>query len=109
MWLNKVLVGSICSITGHRRYTIISFTKFCRELIGGILDPEHETIGGENIIVEVDEAKFSKKQYNRGHRVDGAWVVGGIERTPEKKVFLAKVKDRKASTLLRVFNSHLEQ
>ena len=57
--------------------------------------------------MEVDEAKFGKRKYHRGHRVEGAWVIGGIERTPQKKVFLARVEDRSAGTLLRVLNSHL--
>jgi hypothetical protein len=32
-------------------------------------------------IVEVDESKFGKRKYHRGHRVEGVWVIGGVERT----------------------------
>jgi hypothetical protein len=45
-------------------------------------------IGGNGVIVEIDESKFGKRKYNRGHRVDGVWVVGGVELTPQGKCFL---------------------
>ena len=35
-------------------------------------------IGEDGIIVEIDESKFGKRKYNRGHRVDGCWVLGGV-------------------------------
>ncbi len=44
---------------------------------------EQRKIGGLNI----DESKFGKRKYNRGRNVNGHWVVGGIEETPEKNVF----------------------
>jgi hypothetical protein len=37
---------------------------------------------GNPIIVEINESKFGKVKYHRGHRVEGVWVVGGVERTP---------------------------
>ena len=43
------------------------------------LDLAAAPIGGEGIIVEIDESKFGKRKYNRGHRVEGVWVVGGVE------------------------------
>ncbi|KRH92904.1 hypothetical protein M153_2153000374 [Pseudoloma neurophilia] len=49
-------------------------------------------IGGENIIVEIDESKFGKRKYNRIHRVEGQWVLGLIERTSKRKQFLYELK-----------------
>ncbi|KAG1139135.1 hypothetical protein G6F37_013041 [Rhizopus arrhizus] len=43
---------------------------------------------GNPIVVEIDESKFGKRKYHRGHRVEGVWVVGGVEKTPERKCFL---------------------
>jgi transposase-like protein len=107
MAYNKVQMTSICSITGHSCTTIVSFTQFYRQLVASAVDTEHCMIGGEGIIVEIDEAKFGKRKYHRGHRVEGAWVVGGIERTNEKKTFLERVEDRSAVTLLEVINRYV--
>ena len=37
-------------------------------------------IGGPGQIVEVDESKFGKRKFNRGKRVIGKWVLGGVQR-----------------------------
>ncbi|KII67214.1 hypothetical protein RF11_03425 [Thelohanellus kitauei] len=39
-----------------------------------------DTIGGENRVVEIDEAKIGKRKYNRGRWVGGYWIFGGFER-----------------------------
>ena len=39
-------------------------------------------LGGDVVIVEVDESKFGKRKYHRRHNVEGVWVVGMIEKTP---------------------------
>jgi transposase-like protein len=59
-------------------------------------------IGGINVVVQIDESKFGKRKYHRGHRVNGHWVVGGIEMTEEKNVFAVVVPDRKIQTLVEV-------
>ena len=63
------------------------------------LDLADTPIGGEGIIVEIDESKFSKRNYIREHRVEGIWVVGGVEITPERRMFAVSVQDRSADTL----------
>ena len=59
-----------------------------------------EPIGGNGIEVEIDESKFGKRKYHRGHRVEGQWVFSGREKYNKQKIFMVPVDNRKASTLL---------
>ena len=60
-----------------------------------------QPIGGPGSIVEIDESKFGKRKYHRGHRVEGQWVFGGYERETGKS-FLVPVERRDAETLLPI-------
>ena len=51
-------------------------------------------IGGEGIIVEIDESKFHNPHINDPHINDQVgWVFGGVERTAERHVFIAHVEN----------------
>ena len=73
------------------------------------MDDDDDAVGGPGIIVEIDESKFGKRKYNRGHRVDGCWVLGGVERTEARKLFVAVVADRSAKILLEVIMHHVKE
>lgn len=49
--------------------------------------------------VEIDEAKISRRKYNRGRLIKGNWIFGGYERET-KKIFIVPVEDRTEQTLL---------
>jgi transposase-like protein len=55
----------------------------------------------------VDESKFGKRKYNRGRRIEGAWVIGGVERSAEKKFFVEVVERRDSMTILDVLSRHI--
>lgn len=44
-------------------------------------------IGGVGLEVEIDESKFGKRKYNRGHLVVGQWVFVGVERGSNRCFF----------------------
>lgn len=56
-------------------------------------------IGGNDIIVEVDESKFGKRKYNVVHRVYGVWILVMIERSPERRIKLIAVENISSSTM----------
>ena len=45
--------------------------------------------------IEIDESKFGKLKYNKGRRVEGVWVFGGIDRRT-RECFLVPVEDMSA-------------
>ena len=51
--------------------TDVQWASFCGEVRETAVMKSSEKIGGQNIIVEIDESKFAKRKYNVGHRVQG--------------------------------------
>ncbi|KAF8794392.1 hypothetical protein HNY73_002379 [Argiope bruennichi] len=90
--------------TAQLQYTASAKFQFINERILEYVEENSEKIGGVGKIVEVDESKFGKRKYNRGHRVEGQWVFGGVERG-SGRTFLVAVHDRKAETLVSCINS----
>ena len=107
LWLNKVHVSSIVNISGVNPHTVCDFQKHFRQLVSDSVEIEDVIIGGEGIEVEIDESKLGKREYYRGHHVEGVWAVGGVERTPERKVFLVKVEQRDRETLFEIIRRHV--
>lgn len=94
-------------------HTLINWSSFCREvrflfllflqlhIQSSILKKvvfdaflaRPEKLGGPGVVVEIDEAKFGKRKFHRGHRVEGQWVFGGYERHTGR-IFMVAVEDR---------------
>jgi hypothetical protein len=95
--------------TGLSGRTVTDWLKYCRQLVTQVVmaNEGDVTIGGEGARVQIDESKFGKRKKTkngRGHRVDGAWVFGGVEKGAGKwgnnRYFCVVVEDRLAATLL---------
>jgi hypothetical protein len=67
-----------CSI--ESKHTTVDLLMCCRQVCYEILEQDGGMLGGEGHVVEVDEAKFGRRKYHRGKRVDGIWVFGMVER-----------------------------
>ncbi|EIE92714.1 hypothetical protein RO3G_17426 [Rhizopus delemar RA 99-880] len=97
-------------MTGLNLPTVRSIVKDIYQVMEADLRIEDVQVGrvgsdGQPIVVEIDESKFGKRKYNKGKRVDGVWVVGGVERTPERKVFLLTVPNRNQNTLKLIIDT----
>jgi transposase-like protein len=79
--------------------TIVDWYNFCREVLTVVCIDRREQIGGPGTTVEIDESKFGKRNYHRGHRVEGTWVFGGVERE-SGKLFMVPVEKRDSATLI---------
>lgn len=49
--------------------TAVNWSSFCREVLLSYFFDKKQKIGGPGKIVEIDEAKFGKRKYHRGHYV----------------------------------------
>jgi transposase-like protein len=107
LWLNNANHTMLCSLTGVARQTATNLINSFNRLVAHDLTEEACRVGGPGIVVEVDESKLARRLNNRGHRVNGAWVIGGVERTPERKLFVTRVQNRNAETLQAAISSHV--
>ena len=103
----KFIIASRLGVSCDK--TIVDWKNFCRDVCVEILISDNKKIGGRGHVVEIDESKFGKRKYNRGRRVDGSWVLGGIDRQT-RDTFFEIVEDRSAETLLPILikNIHPE-
>jgi len=102
-WTYKYTQDIVLHETGLSPHTVVDFYNFLREVCCVILQEQSEPIGGPGKVVEIDESKFGKRKYNKGKRVEGQWVFGGIERDScPTKCFFVPVDDRSAATLIPI-------
>lgn len=103
LWLNRNSQTQIMNEMGLSSATVTLFLGHFRQLVSSTLGGEEESmIGGDGVTVEIDETKLGKRKYHRGHRVDGVWVLVGVERGGNRDVFLEEVQDRSQATLEEV-------
>ena len=100
LWSQAFSVNEIIHELKMSRKTVIEWTIFFREACFTVMMDSSESIGGNGVEVEIDESKFGKRKYYRGHRVEGQWVFGRREKYDKTKVFMVPVSNRKKDTLL---------
>ena len=44
--------------------------------------------------MEIDESKFGKRKFHRGHNIEGVWVIGMVEKINQRRVVFAVVEKR---------------
>ena len=100
LWSQAFSLNEIIHELKISNKTAIEWCTFFRECcISRIID-NSTPIGGNGIEVEIDESKFGKRKYYRGHHVEGQWVFGGREKYDKRKIFMIPVTNRKQKTLL---------
>ncbi|XP_035220741.1 uncharacterized protein LOC118193724 [Stegodyphus dumicola] len=92
---------------GFSSTTLADWRQFVNEQVLDYVELMSNKIGGECKVVEVDESKFGKRKYNKGHYVEGQWVFGGVERDSGKVVLVA-VHERSQETLIALIKQWIE-
>ena len=98
-WCQDLDQAQIKHELGLAESTGVDSDSFCCEV--------YERLRGEGKIVQIDESKFGKRKYHRGHHVEGQWVFGGIEQD-SMKCFLVAVERRDEETLLPIIQQWIE-
>lgn len=99
LWVQNVELNVIMQQCNISLNTAVRLNKFWYTVCVDSVAASSEPIGGPGKIVEIDESKFGRRKYHRGHRVEGQWVFVGVERDSGKG-FLVAVERRDEATLL---------
>lgn len=67
--------------------TVTEWSQFCRDVCLEICVDDSEMIGGQEVIVEMDESKFSRRKFSHSHEVKGSWIYCGVEKISKKSFF----------------------
>jgi len=97
-WLCGCSTDALATLTGWGSQKVTEWMKSIHQLIATVILNDDIQLGGPGVNVYIDESKFGKRKYNKGHRVEGAWVFGGVDDT--RKVFALVVEKRNAKTLI---------
>ena len=76
---------------GLAESTEVDCDNFCREVCEITLLDNSEKLDRNGKVLQIDESKFGKRKYHRGHHVEGQWVFGRIEED-SRKYFLVAVE-----------------
>ena len=87
--------------------TAVDWNSFCREVAINLCMDNNEMLGGKDVVVEVDEAKFGKRKGHKGRKIEGVWVFGAFERE-SKKLCVAPVVSRDSKTLVAIIKKWIK-
>ncbi|KAL7635439.1 UNVERIFIED_CONTAM: hypothetical protein RMT77_014508 [Armadillidium vulgare] len=87
--------------------TTVDYNNFLREVCAYSIINDCQSIGGENMIVEVDETFLSKRKNQKGRVLPSQWVFGGICRE-SKELFLFSVPNRSEEKLFECIKEKIK-
>lgn len=91
--------------------TVCDWYQYCRETTVSQqvkIEDHVGQIGGEGIVVQIDESKFGKRKYNKGRRVEGHWVLGMIaDGSEDLRLELCPDNKRSARDLIPIIQKHV--
>ena len=91
----------------HGSARVTDWQQFVREAMAVYLQANSQKIGGPHKTVEIDESKFVKRKYHRGHRVQGQRIFGGVECGTGRSCFVP-VQNRSHATLTAIIRAWVE-
>ena len=108
-WLQKKWDHrTVMKCLGWSEHTTIDWRSFCSEVTMAWFKNQ-DSIGGDRVVVEVDETLFTKKKYERGRVLNQVWLFGGIEKFSQKKfiVPLTQGQDRSAKCVILLIKKYI--
>ncbi|KAI4293219.1 hypothetical protein PAPHI01_2493 [Pancytospora philotis] len=107
LWMKCAPTTLICDLVGIERKAVHRLLKKVSRIAVPRYYEHVRQIGGPDVTVEVDESKFGRRKFNRGHRVDGTWVLGAVEKTGKRRIMIIPIENRTRETLLGLLSKYV--
>lgn len=105
LWCQDVPQNSVMSMLGIGSEAAVDWFQFCRDICSWYLLQNPIVLGGNNVIVQIDESLIWKRKYNVGHAVAQQWIFGLYDTTLHIGI-VQFVRDRSAETLIPIIQRH---
>lgn len=109
-WLQKLWDHrTVLECLKWSEHTSVDWRSFCSEVTLHWLHNQ-QPIGGDGVVVKIDETFFVKRKYERGRQLSSVWLFGGIERVSKNKFivpFVSDNQDRSAATLIPLIKKYI--
>ena len=90
----------IAAFTGVSLRSLTEWKAVLLEAVANYIYNNPQPIGGPGLIVEIDEAMFGKRKYNRGALREGVWVLGGVCRSTGNCFLIPCPGNRRSAAVL---------
>ena len=99
MLMKQLQIGS--------RETIVNWKNYVKEIYIEYFNLHRVTVGGINVIVQIDESNICKRKYHRGRVLvnQNVWIVGGIDENSNMFQVMTEVRDQ--STLESIITEYV--
>lgn len=88
--------------------TYCDWSSYIREVLINWAIEHSSQIGGENVMVEIDEAKFGGARNKRGRIASGQWVLGGIECNNRAKQFFVPMANKNQENVIDLIKKYIK-
>lgn len=109
LWVNKFNVNEIAFVLKISRQNITNVLKRLTTILVPLYYKSLDEDIGNSQTWEIDESKFGKRKYNRGHPVEGVWVLGFAQKGGDKKVRLIQIEKRDKITLTQAVINNVQR